>query len=207
MKNRSNIILIGPMASGKTAIGNELSHITGFKSNPVDKLKWYYRLQNGYDLVKSQSILRSMGFEALLEYAKPYFTPNDLKELLNDFSGIIDLGATDTHSNDLNTIKAINEVLAPYPNIFLILPYDDEQLSKSVLSKRLIQRYKNDSLKGPVLSTYLKKNEEFLMSPQNLLIAKHVIYCNDRPFHQIAQEIIYKSDLRNTPLKSVTKVS
>lgn len=201
MINQSNIILIGPMASGKTAIGNEISYITGYKYTPIDKLKWYYRFQNGYDLVKSQAILRSQGFEALLEYAKPYFTSKDLKELLNQFTGIIELGATDTHSNDLSTIKTINEVLTPYPNIFLILPYDDEELSKSELRKRLIERYKTDSLKKPILSTYIKKNEEFLVSPQNALVAKHIIYCNDRTVHQIAETIISKSELGNKSLK------
>lgn len=194
MRNLNNIILIGPLATGKSTLAAHLSTITGMKNIPVDKVKWHYRFQNGYDIVKSKNILRSNGFDALLNYAIDFFGPKDLEEVLNKFSGIIDFGATDTHCNDLKRLAEIFQLLDPYPNIFLILPYEDESLSEEVLEKRLVKRLKDDPLKGPVLETYLKKNIEFLYSPNNLAVAKHVIYSNDRPFHHIAQEIFYKCD-------------
>jgi hypothetical protein len=194
MKNLNNIILVGPLATGKSAVAEHLSNITGMKSIPVDKLKWFYRFQNGYDVVRSRNILRSNGFDALLDYAKDFFGPTELEDLLNRFNGIIDFGATDTHSNELRRRSAIYKLLDPYPNIFLILPYEDEKLSEEVLEKRLFKRLKGDPLKGPVLESYLIKNRAFLHSPSTIAVAKHVIYSNDRPFHHIAQEIYYKCD-------------
>lgn len=194
MNNQQNIILIGPLGTGKSTIAEHLSIRTGLRNIPVDKLKWYYRLNNGYDLVKSRNILRTNGFSELINYAQSYFGPREIHEILNQFSGIVDLGASDTHCNDMRSIKAINQYLEPYPNVFLIMPYQDEELSIQVLKKRLIQRYKDDRLKGPVLSSYLEKNEEFVRSTQNHSVAKHVVYTNDRSFDKIAEEIILKCD-------------
>ncbi|MBD3636413.1 MAG: hypothetical protein HUJ25_03650 [Crocinitomicaceae bacterium] len=197
MKNLNNIILIGPMATGKSSIGKEVSVLTGWKNYPVDKLKWYYRYKNGFDGVKSSTILQSKGFDALVSYSQKYFGIQELRDLINNFSGIIELGASDTHRNDLNYIRDINKLLEPYPNIFLILPYEDEDLSIEILTKRLRSRYHLDPLKSGVLMSYINKNLEFIRSPQNLLLAKHIIYTNDRPFHQIAQEIVYRSELKS----------
>ncbi|MEO9532895.1 MAG: hypothetical protein ABJG68_15190 [Crocinitomicaceae bacterium] len=207
MKNLNNIILVGPLATGKSTVAEHLSNITGLRNVPVDKVKWHYRFQNGYDLVKSRNILRSNGFDALLDYAKDFFGPNDLKDVLSRFEGIIDFGATDTHSKDLSRLAEIYKLLDPYPNIFLILPYEDESLSEEVLEKRLRKRLKDDPLKGPVLETYLKKNREFLYSPNSIAAAKHVIYTNDRPFHHIAQEIYYKCDFAGKGLSQNRKAT
>ena len=144
--------------------------------------------------MKSRNILRTNGFGELINYAQSFFGPREIHAILNQFSGIIDLGASDTHSNDLRRIKALNHYLTPYPNVFLILPYQDEELTIKVLNSRLRQRYKDDSLKGPVTNSYLTKNEEFIRSSQNYSVAKHVIYTNDRTFDKIADEIISKCD-------------
>ncbi len=204
MKNAHNIILIGPLGTGKSTIAEHLSIRTGLRNIPVDKLKWYYRLNNGYDLVKSRNILRTNGFSALIDYAQSYFGPREIHAILNQFSGIVDLGASDTHSNDMRRMKELLHYLDGYPNVFLILPYPDENLTLQVLNKRLIQRYKDDRLKGPVLNTYLEKNEEFVRSTQNHVAAKHVIYTNDRSFEKIAEEIILKCDFsQNQPQRKM----
>ncbi|MEX1000516.1 MAG: hypothetical protein WDZ35_00225 [Crocinitomicaceae bacterium] len=193
MPHLNNIILIGPLATGKSSIAEQLSSMTGLKNYPVDKLKWYYRFNNGYDIVKSRSILKSEGFEALLVYAQHYFTPHDLDHLLKQYNGIIDFGATDSHRRDFKQMKLMQDFLAPYPNVFLILPYEDEKLSEQVLQNRLRIRYLNDPLKSAVINSYLKMNAEFLKSAQNKALSKHIIYANDRPFKDIAEEIITTS--------------
>lgn len=198
MKNLHNIILIGPLATGKSALATELSILTGMRNIPIDKIKWYYRFRNGYDLVKSTNLLRCNGFDALIEYAQNYFGPREINAILQEFSGVIDFGASDTQFNDLRKLKELHFYLDKYPNIFLILPSEDEQKSKEVLDSRLRKRYKNDPLKGPVIDSYLKKNEEFIRSYQNYSFAKHVIYTDNRRVDEIAQEIIYKCDFQQS---------
>lgn len=204
MKNLNNIILIGPLATGKSSIAKELSNITGLVNYPVDKLKWYYRMRNGFDLAKCSELLKEKGFEAMLGYASRFFGPKELQTILESFNGIIDLGASDTHTSDLQRIQEIQEVLSPYRNKFLILPYEDDSLSEEILTRRLRLRYQFDDTKRPVLGTYIKKNHEYLYSKQNRMIANHVIYANDRSSNLIAQEIYYKSILwDNSPTSSI----
>ena len=189
----NSILLIGPLACGKSAIAEQLSLHSGMKNYSLDRLKWYYRYRNGYDTIKSRNLLKNQGFEALLGYAQHYFYPNDLEDILKQFQGIIDLGATDTHWRDLKKMHQVQQLLKPFPNVFLILPYEDEKLSEEVLNNRIRNRYLHDPIKSSVINTYLKMNLEFLRSQHNQTVAKHVIYTGDRPFHQVAEEIMIKS--------------
>ncbi|MFT5822908.1 MAG: hypothetical protein ACI8ZM_004165 [Crocinitomix sp.] len=198
MKNyKDNIILIGPLATGKSFIAEKLSLATSLRNHPADKLKWYYRHQNGYSLSESTQILRSQGFEALINYAQQYFGAKEIKHLLRKFKGIVDLGASDTHCQNLSRLQELNAVLEPFQNIFLILPSKDEKESIETLNDRLEIRYDKDPLKKPVLASYLRMNEIFVKSESTKMLAKHIIYTSDRPIEDIGQEILMKSNYLN----------
>lgn len=197
VNSHNNIMLIGPLGTGKSTISKHLSQNTGLKNFPIDKLKWFYRFKNGYDLIESSNRLLYGGFEALIEYASNFFGPKELSEILCSFNGIIDLGATDTHSTDANRLQEIEMLFENHNNIFLILPYECNEHSHQILSERLRKRYKYDELKKTVIDSYIKKNKEFLESPTNRSLAKHIIYTNDRSYDAIVEEIIYKSNLDN----------
>lgn len=188
----NQIILIGPLATGKSSIASELSAKTGMLNHPIDKLKWYYRHKNGYDLYKSTQLLKSQGFSALLNYAKHYFGVMDIKSILNRFEGIIDLGASDTNCFDLKQQSDIINLMKPYENIFLILPCKKKLETIKILEERLYRRYQNDALKFPVIESYLEMNKNFVNSQTNKLIAKHVIYTNNKSISQISLEILNK---------------
>lgn len=196
-KNYENIILIGPLATGKSFIAEKLSLTIGLCNHPVDKLKWYYRHKNGYNLSKSTQILRSQGFEALIDYAQCYFGPKEIKKLLHTFYGVIDLGASDTHCSNFEQFKELMEVLHPFKNIFLILPSMDKQKSIDLLEKRLLKRYEHNQLKRPVLSSYLKMNQLFVQSESTRLLAKHIIYVEEKSTEEIVSEILLKSNFSN----------
>lgn len=198
MKNyKDNIILIGPLATGKSFIAEKLSLATGLCKHPVDKLKWYYRHKNGYNLSTSTQILRTQGFEALISFAQKYFGPNDLENLLHTFCGIVDLGATDTHCQDLSQLQRLIDVFNPFKNIFLILPSANERKTIEILEERLIKRYEHNDLKRPVLASYLKMNRLFIQSESARLLAKHVIYVEDKSTNEIVHEILLKSNFLN----------
>lgn len=210
MKNyKDNIILIGPLATGKSFIAEKLSLATGLCNHPVDKLKWYYRHQNGYNLSESTQILRSQGFEALISHAQQYFGAKEIKHLLRKFKGIIDLGASDTHCQNLSRLQELNAVLEPFQNVFLILPSKDEKMSIEILNDRLETRYKQDPLKKPVIESYLRMNEIFVKSESTKMLAKHIIYTDEKPIEHIVQEILMKSNYTNyeTATLNLQKVS
>jgi len=197
MSGRDNIILLGPLATGKSLIAQHLSMVTGRSNHPVDKLKWYYRHKNGYDLATSTNILRNQGFEALINYAQRYFGTNDLKHLLHKFKGIIDLGASDTHCSDHAKFNELAKVFYPYQNVFLLLPSKDHSESIDILSQRLVKRYEHDELKRPVIDSYLKMNEMFIRSESTRMLAKHIVYTKGRPIHGIVDEIVQKCCLNS----------
>lgn len=195
---KENIILIGPLATGKSFIAEKLSITTGLCNHPVDKLKWYYRHQNGYNLSKSTQILKTQGFEALIEHAQYYFGAKEIKHLLRKFKGIVDLGASDTHCQDLTRLQELNTVLSPFRNVFLILPLEDEQKSIEILEDRLKKRYKNDPLKKPIIQSYLKMNEVFVKSESAKMLAKHIVFTEGKSIDHILQEILLKSNFETS---------
>jgi hypothetical protein len=193
----NNIILIGPLATGKSTIAAKLSEITGLLNFPIDKLKWYYRFKNGYNLQTSTDILVNKGFEELIVYVEAFFGTNELKSILNEFEGIIDLGATDSYCHNLKRMRELKSFFHDFPNIFLIMPSKNKKKSKEILNQRLYKRYEKDPLKAPVMESYMKMNEKFINSNYNRQIAKHVIYAADKSIETIAQEILKKSQFDN----------
>jgi hypothetical protein len=190
--NRDTIILIGPLGTGKSHFAKILSELTGMKNYPIDKLKWYYRFKNGYDLNKSTDTLMKGGFPELINYAKNYFGINELQQILNEFHGIIDLGASDTFCTDSTEFSKIQNLLSTFDNVFLILPYKEDEKTLALLRRRLVERYKFDKLKAPILDSYLNLNQLFVKSKNNKLLAKHIIYTDDRCPKEVTLEIISK---------------
>jgi len=193
----NNIILIGPLATGKSTIAAKLSGISGLLNHPVDKLKWYYRFKNGYDLHTSTKILKKQGFEELIKYVQQYFGPDELRAILYEFAGIIDLGATDSYCTDVFHLRKLKKIFNNFPNVFLILPSPSEEISVKILNDRLTRRYENDSLKAPVMNSYIEMNKKFIASEFNKQIANHTIYTEGKTIEMLANELLNKSKFIN----------
>lgn len=184
-----SILLMGPLAAGKSSIGLELSKRLNLKNYPIDRLKWYYRFKNGYDLSRGTELLRSKGFKSLIEYTKQYFGIDEIKEILNNFKGILDLGATDTYCITLKEFAQLYLLFKPYKNSFLILPSEDDDKTEFILNQRLLQRYERHPFKEEVLDSYLNMNKEFIKHSVLNVFANHIIYVNDRTIDQVCYEI------------------
>lgn len=188
--NLNSIILIGPLATGKSTLGIRLSERLGVPNYPIDRLKWYYRFKNGYCLSVSQKILSESGFEVFLNHCQRYFSPSDLADVLDKFQGIIDLGATDSYADhDLTRFHELEEVLGKHKNVFLILPDESIEKSELILTNRLIERYKYDPIKNKVIDSYISMNSKFISSFSNYSLANHIIYTKDRNIDDICDEI------------------
>ena len=105
LEQREEIILVGPMGVGKTTLALHLSEKLGLLNFPIDRLKWYYRFKNGYDLAKGTKILKESGFQELANYFTDYFGNAELAEILNEFrGGIFDFGASHSHYENYNDL-------------------------------------------------------------------------------------------------------
>lgn len=123
---RDEIILVGPMGVGKTTLALHLSEKLGLLNYPIDRLKWYYRFKKGYNLAKGTNILKEKGFQELANYFNDYFDNNDLAQILDEFrGGIFDFGASHSHYDNYSDLLEAKRILAPFPNVILLLPTDD----------------------------------------------------------------------------------
>ncbi|MEA2236306.1 MAG: hypothetical protein QOC81_1030 [Thermoanaerobaculia bacterium] len=199
---RNEIVLIGPLSAGKTSVALYVSTRLRKPNYPLDRIKWYYRFRNGYDLARGTVILRSAGFAALLEYAKPYFSMTDLKRFLEEFKGgVIDFGASHSVFEDRGSLWEAQHILKPFINVVLLLPTPDPHLNISILSERIRQRYSERERTLHIIESYVDVNKRFVLSPSNATLAKHTVYTEGKTVEETGEEVIAKCGL--TPIGNI----
>ncbi|MBT3982353.1 MAG: AAA family ATPase [Bacteriovoracaceae bacterium] len=179
--NKKPIILIGPMATGKSTIASELAKVTNIPRVPMDRLRWYYYYKKGFSLEKEQ-ILDS--FSEMLEYWKP-FEVDAVEGIIGEFpESIIDFGAGHSYFTDPDQFNYVSELLREIPNVFLILPCEDKKRSLEIFNERLEKRRKEK-----LDETNITANKNFIEHPSNYRLAKHIIYTEGKSIHQSCLEI------------------
>ena len=193
LEKRDEIILIGPMGVGKTTLALHLSEKLGILNYPIDRLKWYYRFKNGYDLAKGTKILRTAGFHELSNYFNSYFGNNELAEILDDFKGgIFDFGASHSYFENFDELYDAKSKLVAFNNIFQLLPTDNYETNCKILDKRIGKRYEDVEWKREVLDSYLEQNRIYLMSNSYSFLAKETIYTEGKTIEQVGEAILAK---------------
>lgn len=175
------ICLIGPMATGKSTIAEELSKIVNLPRVPMDKVRCYYYFKHGYSLETERQLET---FEKKVQYWKP-FELISVKEILKDFpNSIIDFGAGLSYYPKKEHLNEIKTFLKEYPNIFLLLPSIDKKESLEICNERLKIRKGSELDKNDI-----NANRDFIYHESNYEICKHIIYTKNREPSDIAIEI------------------
>lgn len=188
---RNDIVLIGPLSAGKTTVALYVSARLQQPNFPLDRIKWYYRFKNGYDLARGTVILRTEGFAALLDYAKSYFSMADLECFLNEFrSGVIDFGASHSVFDDSAAMRDAERILSPFANVVLLLPTPDPDRNIEILSDRIRQRYSDRERDARIVESYVEVNRRFVMSPSNTLLARHTVYTYGKSVEKTGEEVM-----------------
>jgi hypothetical protein len=68
----TNLILIGPLAAGKSSIGKLLGDALGVPVLELDELRWRYYAEIGYDPERAEQLRRNGGIKARSVYWKPF---------------------------------------------------------------------------------------------------------------------------------------
>jgi len=102
--------------------------------------------------------------------------------------GIIDFGASNTVYDDTDLMTRVENALAPYPNVILLLPSADTDESVEILKDRLKRMLTEagTSFTGELFEL----NRYFIQHPANRRLAKRVIYTKDKTPENICDEII-----------------
>lgn len=177
---KSEIILIGPIGSGKTTIAELLYTRTFLPHRSMDLLRWKYYDEIGYDWGKAKESHLKGGFWGLYRYWKP-FEAHAVKRLLEDFRECtFDFGGSQSVYEDDELFEQVRQILEPYPFVVLLLPSPDMDESIRILDTR--NTYASDDQR--------EVNEHFIRHHSNYNLAKHIVYTKNKTPEETCDEIL-----------------
>ncbi len=168
---KSDIILIGPPLAGKSTLASLLATKLQAPLYSLDKLRWLYMKEIGYDEALDKAFREKGGFLARYLYWQ-LFGAYTVERFLSEHQGtVMDLGAGHTVYDNDESFERVKHALSPYSNIFLILPAEDEEENIRIL---------HDRLAGEPVSFNFDLISHFVRSQCNYILAKHIIYTEGR---------------------------
>src|SRR5262245_61488371 len=118
----SEILLLGPVRTGKSTLGRLLAQHLGVPCISLDEIRWRYYQEIGYNTELAQTIRQRGGFLALVLYWQ-LFDAYSVERVLAEYPNcVIDCGAGVGVYESQEQFARVKRVLAAYRNIFLILP-------------------------------------------------------------------------------------
>lgn len=180
-KTPTDIVLIGPVRTGKSTLSRLLSDKLGWPHVPLDELRWGYYREIGYDDTLAKTFRQQGGFLALVLYWQ-LFDAHAIERVLSEHRDcIFDFGAGAGASESLESLARVQLALAPYPNVFLILPSSDIEESLDILNARDVH---------PPADLQFDLNRHFLERGVYQRLAKQTVYTKNKSPEEIRDEIL-----------------
>ena len=181
---RSEVVLIGPVAAGKSSVGALMSRSLGVPHVDVDKVGDRYYEAAGFPLAELDRRMFEDFYDAY-QWAKSSL-PFALESVLQDYSNcVFSLGALHTHYEEAELYERARLALADFEHVVLLLPSDDPARSIEVLRERsLSQRGMSWVFEGYDFF------DHWVRDSCNATIATHVIYTEEKTPEQTAEEIL-----------------
>jgi shikimate kinase len=148
----ADVFLLGPVGAGKTTIGRLLAQQLQRPQASLDGLRWRCYQEIGYDEAEQKRIMAAEGLAGVLDYWKR-FDLHAIERLLAEHRDcIVDFGAGQTVFTGEAELVRLQRLLAPYPNVFLLLPSADLDESVAILHQR---RQRQTAVQGVELNRFL----------------------------------------------------
>jgi len=179
----SDIILIGPVRTGKSTLSQLLAEKLGLPHVALDDLRWSYYKEIGYDEDIAQHIRQTGGFVALVFYWKLFDAYAVERVLADHRECVIDFGAGHSVYESQELFARVQQALAPYPNVVLVLPSPDAGESIRILNER------TKDLVGSFGQGF-NWNEYFVRHRSNDDLAKFVVYTKGKTPEETRDEIL-----------------
>ena len=183
--SRSEIILIGPIRSGKSTIGALLAERLRVPQVRMDRLRFNYYKEIGYEDAVRKRLEKEEGFVAVYRYWKPFEAYAVERLLMEHADCMIDFGGGHSVYEDTNLFERVKRALAPFANVILLLPSRDLDESVRVLRERTIA---GNSWDGR--SRGFDFHEHFVKHHSNHDLAKFVVYTGGKTPEETRDEIL-----------------
>lgn len=177
----SDIILIGPVRTGKSTLGKLLSEKLARPQISLDDLRWKYYREIGYDDTLAKTIRHQGGFLALVLYWQLFDAHAVERVLAEHCNCIFDFGAGAGASESQENMARVRLALAPYPNVILILPSPDTDETLQILKARDVH---------PPADLNFDFNRHFLERGFYQRLAKHTVFTRGKLPEETRDEIL-----------------
>ncbi|MFS0782568.1 shikimate kinase [Bacillus sp. 1P06AnD] len=179
---QNEIILIGPICSGKSSVGEIISAKLGWPQYSMDDIRFRYYKEIGYSQEDQNRIRSKEGYRAMYQYWKP-FEAHAVKRFLEEHKGgVHDFGAGHSVYEDDLLFGQVKHTLEPYRNVVLLLPSSDQERTIDILENRLKLVTDNQEV--------FDLNKHFVEHPSNYELAKHIVYTEGNTAEETAAEVI-----------------
>jgi shikimate kinase len=180
---RSEIVLIGPPFAGKSTLGKLLAEELGLPQISLDKLRWEYYREIGFDEALAQELRQKGGFLTVVAYWS-LFNSHAIERVFVDHTDcVFDFGGGPiVFDNELQRDQ-IKRALAPFANVIRLLPSPDPEKSIQVLQQR------GSHLVG-VNGQDFNWSAFFVNHRQNQRLAKYEVYTEGKTPAESCAEII-----------------
>jgi shikimate kinase len=181
---RAEIVLIGPVAAGKSAVGALVSHALRLPHVDMDKVGDAYYEAAGFPLAELDRRMAEDFFGAYT-WAKASL-PFAVEGVLRDHSDcVFSLGAIHTHFEEPELFARTKAALSPFEHVVLLLSSADEAHAVGVLRDRsLRQRGMSWIFDGYDFF------ERWVRGPCNGELATHVVYTDGRTPEQTRDDVL-----------------
>jgi hypothetical protein len=177
---KTDIILIGPVGTGKSTLGKLLAEKLGLPQCSMDDLRWDYYKEIGFSEEEQNQILEKEGFIGMARYWKP-FEAHAVERLLSEHHNcVIDFGAGHSVFEDDALFARVAAALQPYENVVLVLPSPDLDESVAMLRER----------NWDGLADGFDFHEHFVKHHSNHGLAKKMVYTKGKSPEETRDEII-----------------
>ena len=176
---RTDIVLIGPVRTGKSTLGRLLAERLGLPQVSLDVLREQYYQEIGFDPILAKEIRHKGGFLALVYY-RELFAAYAVERMLSEHSHcVFDFGAGIYESDEM--FARVQKALADYANVVLVLPSPDIEESLRILPER-------DT--NPPADLTFDINAHFLRHHTYYDLARITVYTRGKTPEETCQEIL-----------------
>ena len=179
---RLPIVIIGPMAAGKSTAARALARRLELRLVPLDGIRWYYHLQEGFSFSEEPS---KAGFATVVRHWEP-FSIAAVERVLAEFpDSLVDFGAGHAHYEDPGHARRLEAALASVPNVVLLLPSADLQHAEEIC------RARDQARLGPGWdASRVEVNARFVRSEQFRRVATHTVFVEGRSVDETVDAIL-----------------